>query len=460
MVQLRILESDHAKLQAHLFPGDGLEAIAFALCGRIEHDDKSWLLVHEVIPHPYDKCIREVDKVSWQTIDIESILEKASDENLALVKFHSHPSGYNKFSKYDDLSDESLFDAVFGWVNNSKPHASVVMLPNGDMFGREILPSFTISPIKSFYVIGEELKWIRLSDINNPRINDSNAFIRNEQTFGPKTTSLLKQLKIGVIGCSGTGSPVIEQIVRLGVGTIVLVDPDRIKPENLNRIIGSTLNDAIQEEYKVKAIKRNIEAIGLETKVIDYEHSIRDKNEIIDELSTCDFIFGCVDSIEGRHYLNLISQYYLVPIIDIGVKLVAKGQGDIESINANIHYYYPGIETLLERKVYTIKQLEEEAFGRVSPEEHKARMEYFDNIEVESPAVISVNMLAASLAVNEFLSRIHPFRYRQNKSFSQSNFSLCEWEINTYHSKKSNTSTKDNKCFGRGKVEPILGVYE
>ena len=47
-------------------------------------------------------------------------------------------------------------------------------------------------------------------------------------------------MSIAVVGCSGTGSPVIEQLARLGVGRLVLVDPDRVEEKNLNRIVNAT----------------------------------------------------------------------------------------------------------------------------------------------------------------------------------------------------------------------------
>ena len=202
-------------------------------------------------------------------------------------------------------------------------------------------------------------------------------FIRNQQAFGKKTTRMLRDLKVGVVGCSGTGSPVIEQLVRLGVGTIVLVDSDIVEYKNLNRIVGSTSADADAGRLKVDAIKQHIEKIGLGTKVITYPVLIQESREALDSLASCNIILGCVDSFEGRFYLNLISTYYLVPLIDIGVKLVADGEGGIDSINGNIHYVNPGSETLLERKVYTQEQLTAESLRRISPQEYEKRKAYF-----------------------------------------------------------------------------------
>lgn len=41
---------------------------------------------------------------------------------------------------------------------------------------------------------------------------------RHAQIFGAGTVDCLRRLRIAVVGCSGTGTPLIEQFVRLGVG--------------------------------------------------------------------------------------------------------------------------------------------------------------------------------------------------------------------------------------------------
>ena len=67
---------------------------------------------------------------------------------------------------------------------------------------------------------------------------------------------------MAIVGCSGTGSIVIEQLARLGVGAFVLADPDIIEAKNLNRIPNSTLEDADRRTPKVLVAKRMIDALG------------------------------------------------------------------------------------------------------------------------------------------------------------------------------------------------------
>ena len=71
------------------------------------------------------------------------------------------------------------------------------------------------------------------------RVRSSNA-----RSFGDRGQRLLADLKVGVIGAGGTGSLVVEYMARLGVGHLVIIDPERIESSNLPRIVGSRQWDA------------------------------------------------------------------------------------------------------------------------------------------------------------------------------------------------------------------------
>ncbi|WP_124979093.1 HesA/MoeB/ThiF family protein [Nonlabens xiamenensis] len=422
-MHIKITENMHEELWNHLHGGDGLEAISFALCGRA--DDV--FLVHQIYNIDYEKCKRTEDRVHWKTSDIEEILVKCKEEDFSIIKFHSHFIEDSKFSEYDDISDKNFCESAFGWNLKLDKHASVIMYPSGKMKGRVISPDLEFKSVKKFSIIGSDVV------IQDPElfINKTLAFDRNVKAFGKKTTSLLNNLKIGVIGCSGTGSPTIEQLVRLGVEELILVDPDDLGVENMNRIYGSKLDDAVSGKPKVEVLKKHIAAIGLNTKISVFKSEFQNDKNAWTELKSCDFIFGCMDSVLGRHSLNLFCNAYLIPFIDIGVSLISDGKGEIDSITGNIHYLYPGSFSLLERGVYTSELLESESIEKQSPEEYKERQRYFKNADEPSPAVISVNTLCSSYGVNEFLSRLHPYRNRNNKHFDATVINLSEFNISS-----------------------------
>lgn len=58
---------------------------------------------------------------------------------------------------------------------------------------------------------------------------------RNRETLSAADQLRLFRSRVAVIGCGGLGGYVVEQLARLGVGTLVLVDPDVFEEHNLNR---------------------------------------------------------------------------------------------------------------------------------------------------------------------------------------------------------------------------------
>ncbi|MCH8902859.1 MAG: ThiF family adenylyltransferase [Bacteroidetes bacterium] len=458
-VSFKISGKAYHSLKEHLFPGDGKEAVALAICGRGEADSGDViLLVHNVVMIPYEQCeIREHNFIKWSTELLTPHLVQAVKNNMAIVKIHSHPTSYNEFSQTDDRSDIELFDSIYGWMDNEKLHGSIVMLPDGSMFGRIVKPDLSFEPLKRISVVGDEiLFW----DQDRKDVKERMFSKRTQQTFGLHTSNLLGRLKIGVIGCSGTGSPTIEQLSRLGVGSLVLVDPDRVEEKNLNRILNASMHDAKKNKYKVEVLKKAIQEIGLGTEVITFNRNLYDGVQIVNYLAQCDVLFGCVDSVDGRHLLNQIASFYLIPYFDIGVKIIADGDGGIDQICGTVHYIQPGGSSLMTRGLYTGEDLRAAGLFRTNKKEYEDQKKsgYIVNITVDSPAVISINMLISSIGVNEFLARLHPFRYDPNGNFAITRISITDGY--TQYDSDGESDKYLQRFVGRGDMKPMLNMPE
>lgn len=423
--QLNISGLHYEQIRKHLYPGDNLEAVAVALCGRLVNDEAHKLLVNEIILIPYDECKRTADFISWKTDRIALFLEKASNYDYAILKIHSHPGGYDQFSSLDDDSDARLFSSVFGWTDTDHPHGSSIMLPDGRIFGRIFHPDLRAKQINKVSVGGDTIK---IWDYTAIELGDIEIGKRTVQAFGEGTLSLLKKFKIGVVGCSGTGSPVIEQLVRLGVGQLVLVDPDKVELKNLNRILNTKRKDAIQGRFKVDVLEQAISGFDLGTSVTSFSSNIYDDIHCLRKLAECDILFGCVDSVDGRDLLNRISTYYLIPYFDLGIKLEADGSGGITKIVGTVNYIQPGKSSLMSRGLYDSEDLKAAGLYRMYPEQFPdlVKNSYIKNLNVNRPAVISVNMMIASYAVNEFLNRIHPYKVDPNHEFAKTTIDMTE----------------------------------
>jgi hypothetical protein len=325
------------------------------------------------------------------------------------------------------------------------------MLPDGMIKTRKVNREIATSALDCVAVVGDEIKLY----FPHAKSSFDEADLRTRQSFGDGTTALVKSLRVGVAGCSGTGSWVIEMLARLGVGHLALIDPDLVEGKNLNRIVNTTKEDVSNRRFKADVMVRAINNLGRGTKV---EVICKDlsKREVIEALGSCDIIFGCLDSADGRDLLNRISTYYTVPYFDVGVRLDADGIGGVHQICCAIHYLIPGGSSLLSRGVITTEQVSAQSLRRHDAYQYAARLKegYIHGIQVESPAVISVNGFASSHAINEFLARLHPFRSDPNSEYRYQLFSLKDG--NWLRLSDGPDCEILQKKIGRGDTAPLL----
>jgi hypothetical protein len=449
---LRMTEAQHAQLRFHLFPGDGNESVALLLCGRRNGDSRHIFTARRVVPVPHEVCNRRPGRITWPTDLVDTILKEAYDRRQAIVKVHSHNAECRRFSGWDDESDRNLFTSVANFLGDGLPHASLVMLPDGDLFGRVLGDEGkVIGALDSIAAVGHDLRlWT-----SQPGARADGFTLRHGQAFGRGTTDLLRSLSAAVIGCSGTGSVVAEQLARLGVGRLVLVDPDRVEEKNLNRILNSGKEDAYLLRPKVHVIASAIARMGLGQEVVPLAMNLISP-EAVRMAAECDVVFGCMDGAEGRHMLNRLATFYNLPYFDLGVRIDADGDGGIERIAGAVHYLQPGLSSLLSRGVYTMGHVEAEEVRRTNPEMYRRQVKegYLRGVQEDRPAVISVNMFFASLAVNDFLARLHPYRNQPNSDYACIGSSLSGMHF--YPEAETAPCTVLRHHVGRGDTEPLL----
>jgi len=453
-MKLRITGRQHARLASHLYPGDGREAVAVALCGR-RAGAAPVLCVKSVTLIPHAACtVREPDRVTWPVGLLRPLLDEAADRALAVVKFHSHPGGHPAFSAQDDRADRELFDAVGNWLDGPAPHASVVMLPGGGYFGRSITPAGAFAPLASTAVVGDDLRYWFPEPASSGPVPEFAR--RHAQAFGAGTTAVLRRLAVAVVGCSGTGSPVVEQLARLGVGRLVLVDPDAVEEKNLNRIIHATMADAQGGRAKVDVAAAAVRRMGLGT-AVDAVRGHLLAPDVVRRVAECDVVFGCTDSAEARHLANRLAVFYAMPYIDVGVRLEADGAGGISQICGTVHYLQPDGSSLLSRGAITMDAVRAEGLRRTDPAAYRDQVasKYITGVREDRPAVVSVNMHYASLAVLELLARLHDYRADGNAPFARLGSSLTDPRFEPV-GPDGDPCPVLAKHVGRGDVSPLL----
>jgi len=329
-------------------------------------------------------------------------------------------------------------------------------MDDGRMFGRVVTPEGEFTPLESITMVGDDIvTWS--AQHAAPAVPEFGR--RVAQTFGAGTFEKLRNLRIAVVGCSGTGSPVIEQLARNGVGALLLIDPDVIEEKNLNRIWNATRKDATARRAKVKVAQRAVKSMGLGTDVEVYDKNLF-HDEVVRAIADCDVVFGCMDSIDGRYLLNKLATFYLIPYLDLGVKIEADGHGGVEQVCGSVHYLQPGGSSLLSRHVLTLEQVRAAGLRRTDPDAYQQQVKegYIRGAQEDRPAVIQLNSLIASLAVNELLARLHPFRLDPNAEFAVTRISLSHGIFE--HTEDGEPCGVLARHAGRGDITPLLDWSE
>ncbi len=121
---------------------------------------------------------------------------------------------------------------------------------------------------------------------------------------------------VGVLGLGGGGSHIIQQLAHIGFQRFVIYDGDVVEESNLNRLVGATSTDVPAETPKLHIAKTMI--FGLQPHAIVRGFATRWQGNP-EPLRECQIVFGCVDSYQGRHELEVACRRYLMHYIDVGM---------------------------------------------------------------------------------------------------------------------------------------------
>jgi len=135
----------------------------------------------------------------------------------------------------------------------------------------------------------------------------------------------LRGLRGLVIGAGRTGSLAVQQLALLGLGSLVLVDPDRLELENLDSMSGVSLEDV--GRLKVEAVAENACRIRPDLGITCLARSAVHQ-DVWEAARTADLIVSCVDRDAGRLAAARIARGLLRPHLDIGTGITHRATGE------------------------------------------------------------------------------------------------------------------------------------
>jgi molybdopterin/thiamine biosynthesis adenylyltransferase len=136
-----------------------------------------------------------------------------------------------------------------------------------------------------------------------------------EQVGGAGQEKLLAS-KVLIVGAGGLGAPAAVYLAAAGVGTIGIVDGDKVDLSNLQRQIIHHTPDVGKD--KVVSAQNKIRAINPDTKVITYNRRITAKN-VAETIRGYDFVIDGTDNFPAKFLINDACYFEKIPFSHAGI---------------------------------------------------------------------------------------------------------------------------------------------
>ncbi len=399
------------QLLGHLFPGDNDEHGAVIAAG-VAHSPRGTRLLARELWLARDGIDYIPGKYGYRRLAPEFVnraIRHCRDEQLAYLAIHNHGGrDHVDFSPDDLRSHQRGYPALLD-IARGQPVGALVLARNA-LAGDIWTPDRARRPIAETVVLGRRIDRIYPLPPPLPPGAD-HTYDRQARLFGDRGQHLLGRLKVGVIGCGGVGMILVTLLARLGVGELVVVDPERIDPTNLPRLPDASTLDAmlplhrlglhaLAERLAAPKVRRARRIAHRANRTVTF-HGIRGNvidADIAAHLLDCDFLFLAADSHQARRVFNAITHQYLIAGFQLGTKIpVDPNTGAVGDIQSNVRLVLPRRGCLRCNQLISPARLQDESLA----EQEREAQRYVD--EVPAASVITFNALVAAQAANDFL---------------------------------------------------------
>ena len=119
--------------------------------------------------------------------------------------------------------------------------------------------------------------------------------------IGAAGQAVLAKSRVLVVGAGGLGSPVLQYLAGAGVGTLGVIDADRLAPSNLHRQPLYALADV--GLYKVELARAAVAALNPEVQVDAYSERFHAGNALA-LVASHDVVVDCTDNFRAKYLIN------------------------------------------------------------------------------------------------------------------------------------------------------------
>lgn len=138
-------------------------------------------------------------------------------------------------------------------------------------------------------------------------------FLRTRWLIGNEALEMLKEKCVIVFGIGGVGGHCAEALLRSGIGTVDIVDFDRVDVTNINRQLVATMETV--GELKVDALRNRLLSILPESRV--HAYPLRVSEDTIDrfDFASYDYAIDALDQVSAKLLLAQSAQEANTPFI-------------------------------------------------------------------------------------------------------------------------------------------------
>jgi molybdopterin/thiamine biosynthesis adenylyltransferase len=320
-IDIRITAGLFASVRAHVEDFSRGEEAGFLLCSVSRGERCDHLLAREFVPVPEEALERFTDGsvLSWSAEFNSEVLQRAVDLDAVPVLVHSHGEDVAGFSGDDRRRELPLFSA-FSRILAPSPTGTVVfggVFADGSFWSR----GYRSHIFRRVLIIGEALE-VRWSPAEARRELPLRERLDRQNVAIPNSDAALARATVAVIGLSGGGSHVVQQLAHLGIGRLIVVDNELVERTNLGRLVGATEAD-IDVTLKTDLAERVASGIDSSIEVIKVQHRFPSP-EAISALKDADIVVTALDTFRAREMVNRFCRRHLIPQIDIGMVIKTK----------------------------------------------------------------------------------------------------------------------------------------
>ena len=138
-------------------------------------------------------------------------------------------------------------------------------------------------------------------------------YSRMELIYGKEGVERLRSRRVAVFGLGGVGGNAVEALARSGIGTLELIDNDKICPSNLNRQLLATRQNIGQD--KVDAAQERIHSIDPAICVIKHKLFFLPDTASLIDFSRIDYCIDAIDTVTGKLEIIRRAREAGVPVI-------------------------------------------------------------------------------------------------------------------------------------------------